>query len=161
MNPSPNKVSQVRLRDPRWVAASASPAELGVAPRQEAGSSGRVLEHHTRAVMVVDDDHDLRTTIQSELEERGYLVYGAANGMEAINILRQVPPPQLILLDLMMPIMNGWDFLQSVKGDASLANIPVTVLTWLQHTKMPDSPVLMKPLDLRTLIDLVEQHAAA
>ena len=81
--------------------------------------------------------------------------------MEAINILRQVPPPRLILLDLMMPIMNGWDFLQSVKDDASLAQIPVTVLTWLQHTTIPDSPVLTKPLDLRTLIDIVEQHAAA
>ncbi len=141
--------------------ASAAPTGPGVAPCAEANSRGPAVRHRGRAVMVVDDDHDLRTTIQAELEERGYVVYGAANGMEAINILRQVPPPQLILLDLMMPIMNGWDFLQTVKDDAELAQIPVTVLSWLQHTTIPDSRVLNKPLDLRTLIDIVEQHAAA
>jgi CheY-like chemotaxis protein len=127
----------------------------------EAVAGAHAVKGLGRAIMVVDDDHDLRTTITDELEERGYVVYGAANGMEAINILRQVPPPRLILLDLMMPIMNGWDFLQSMKDDAALSQIPVTVLTWLRHTTFQDSPVLTKPLDLHTLLDLVEQHAAA
>ncbi|HVY46280.1 MAG TPA: response regulator [Minicystis sp.] len=137
--------------------AAATPA----AEHAEADPHGRAAIVHDpqHAVMVIDDDHDLRTTIQQELEERGYTVYGAANGMEAINLLRQIPPPRLILLDLMMPIMNGWDFLEAMRDDDRLAAIPVTVLTWLRHTRIPSSPVLTKPLDLGTLIDLVEQHA--
>ena len=154
------KQSQVRAR----VQGHASPeggASVGEEPSAEASAAPRATAKDERAIMVVDDDHDLRTTIQQELEERGYVVYGAANGMEALNLLRLVPPPRLILLDLMMPIMNGWDFLQSMKDDAALAQIPVTVLTWLRHTTMPDSRVLTKPLDLRTLLDLIEEHAVA
>jgi CheY-like chemotaxis protein len=121
-------------------------------------TGGDDIEEPRGGIMVVEDDHDLRITIEDELDERGYVVYGAPNGMAAINLLRRIPPPRLILLDLMMPIMNGWDFLEAVRDDEQLSRIPVAVLTWLRHARFPQSHVLMKPLDLAALLAVVERH---
>lgn len=80
------------------------------------------------SVLVTDDDEDLRLLCQMHLEIGGFSVTQAANGMEAIDVAR-ANRPDLILLDLMMPVMDGWDCLSALKADADLADIPVFIIT--------------------------------
>ena len=81
-------------------------------------------------ILVVDDDHDIRDSLVELLEDHGYQAVGAANGVEALGVLRTTPePPCLILLDLMMPVMDGRQFReQQVKNPAWL-QIPVIVIS--------------------------------
>src|SRR5436309_6487626 len=79
-------------------------------------------------VLVTDDDEDLRLLCQMHLEIAGYRVIQAANGREALDIIR-FDRPDLILLDLMMPIMDGWECLSVLKSDGAVATIPVFVIT--------------------------------
>ena len=80
------------------------------------------------AVLVTDDDEDLRLLCQMHLEMGGFRVSQAANGQEALDVARQ-NPPDLILLDLMMPVKDGWECLTELKGDPELRDIPVFVIT--------------------------------
>src|SRR5436309_3349023 len=80
-------------------------------------------------ILVVDDDVDIRTIIRLVLELHGYRVMDAGDGKEALLRLRQGQLPCLILLDLMMPGMNGWQFRHAQENDLALAQIPVVVLS--------------------------------
>ncbi|MBA3393328.1 MAG: response regulator [Deltaproteobacteria bacterium] len=82
-----------------------------------------------RMVLVVDDDRELRETIQSVLEESGFAVVTATNGEEALAYLRRAPHPRVILLDLSMPVMDGITFREEQQKDAALASIPVIVFS--------------------------------
>src|SRR5690349_9209397 len=82
-----------------------------------------------REVMVIEDDFAIRETLRELLEDEGYRVVGAANGMEALHRLKGGRAPQLILLDLMMPIMDGWEFRTAQQSDPALADIPVVVIS--------------------------------
>ena len=82
-----------------------------------------------RPVLIVDDDPVARKALALVFEHQGYPVVQAANGQEALKRLRDGPPPGLILLDLMMPIMDGWEFLQRQKQDPALAGIPVVIIS--------------------------------
>ena len=77
-------------------------------------------------VLVIDDDADIRDSIGDILELRGYRVARAANGREALERLKSGPPPCVILLDLMMPVLNGWEFREQQSRDA-----------YLRHTRKP------------------------
>ena len=80
--------------------------------------------------MVVDDDHDIRESFASLLTDAGMEVTVAQNGREALAVLRSSdPPPCLIFLDLMMPVMDGFEFRQEQCRDPGLATIPVIVIT--------------------------------
>src|SRR2546421_11383676 len=82
------------------------------------------------SILVVDDDTGIRTMLVLFLTHAGYTVSSAINGMEALTVLRRSPPPPcLILLDLMMPVMNGAQFRQAQQDDPLLAPIPVAVLS--------------------------------
>ena len=83
----------------------------------------------TANILVVDDDADLRQTLQLLLDDSGYRVTAAASGQAALDQLLAGARPDLILLDLMMPEMNGWQFLERARADASLAAIPVVIMT--------------------------------
>lgn len=83
----------------------------------------------SRSVMVVDDDHDIRASLQEILQDEGYTVVSASDGMEALTQLRLGARPQLILLDLMMPIMDGFQFCREVRKDPALSLIPVIVFS--------------------------------
>jgi CheY-like chemotaxis protein len=81
-------------------------------------------------VLVVDDDDDVREGVQSFLEAEGHSTHGAANGREALSLLRnQADPPSLILLDLMMPVMSGWEVLVELDVDPKLREIPVAIMS--------------------------------
>jgi CheY-like chemotaxis protein len=82
----------------------------------------------TRSVLVTDDDEDLRMLCQLYLEMGGFGVTEASNGDEALRAARN-SPPDLILLDLMMPVKDGWECLTELKADPALRHIPVFVIT--------------------------------
>src|SRR4051812_3823868 len=81
-------------------------------------------------VLVVDDDRAIRVTVQEILADEGYAVRAVENGREALEVLRTTEAlPGIILLDLRMPVMDGWSFRQQQKADPRLADIPVLVLS--------------------------------
>jgi CheY-like chemotaxis protein len=83
-----------------------------------------------RTIMIVDDDPDIRAALGELLESEGYEVVGAANGAAALALLRSgVAAPCAILLDLMMPYMNGWEFRAEQLRDPALREIPIILLT--------------------------------
>ncbi|HEY4118011.1 MAG TPA: response regulator, partial [Byssovorax sp.] len=84
-----------------------------------------------REVLVVDDDPAICETLQELLEDEGYRVSTAANGVEALEYLmvRRGDPPGLILLDFMMPVMNGVELLDQIAADVTLPRVPVVVLS--------------------------------
>ncbi len=113
-------------------------------------------------VLVVDDDVDLRETIGDLLEDQGYVVQRASDGSEALELLRGAsPPPSVILLDLMMPKMNGWEFRAAQLADALLASVPVIVMTAsrnMEEHPIDASTVLLKPVRLPNLLEAIETH---
>jgi len=103
------------------------------------GKSGRAREGAARTaaartILVVDDDPDIRTALSELLESEGYEVMGAANGAAALAQLRAGARPCAILLDLMMPFMNGWEFRAEQLRDPALREIPVVLLTASGYT---------------------------
>ena len=82
-----------------------------------------------KLILVVEDDSTTRLAMKTLLEAAGYRVACAANGREALDHLRQAEPPFLILLDLAMPVMDGWQFRREQQEDPALAAIPVVVLS--------------------------------
>lgn len=114
----------------------------------------------SRRVLVVDDDPDLLEVTSFVLESEGFDVETAKNGEEALQRLRAGQRPAVVLLDLMMPVMNGYQFLEEVAQDPSINGIPVVVLTAASLVEVPRAvEVVHKPIDLKLLIKIVERHA--
>lgn len=118
----------------------------------------------TRHILVVEDDVDVRETLEDILESEGYTVTTAANGQEALERLSGAALPCVVLLDLMMPVMNGREFLAALRRDPVLANLPVVVATaWpIEAEEAPGhQELLAKPYDLRNLLEVVRRHCRA
>lgn len=81
------------------------------------------------AVLVIDDDVDILETIKMVLEGSGYEVLTAQSGLDALDMLRAGKRVRLILLDMMMPTMSGWEFRAAQQRDPAIASIPVVVMT--------------------------------
>jgi CheY-like chemotaxis protein len=114
-------------------------------------------------ILLVEDDLGIRTLLAEVLTEEGHAVAMAADGADALAQLAVAPrPPQLILLDLMMPVMSGWAFRAQQGTDPRWFEIPVVVLTaspMLAETVVPRaSAVLAKPIDLDTLLSTIQQY---
>jgi len=115
-------------------------------------------------ILVVDDDDDLRETMQVLLGDSGYGVTAVANGGAALDRLRTGARPDLILLDLMMPEMNGWQFLERASAESILDAIPVVIMTARRGIDRPPAAslqVLHKPFDGRKLLSTIALYAAA
>ena len=115
-----------------------------------------------KTVLVVEDDLDVREEIERALDRFGYRVLGADHGAEALAILRREPVrPSLILLDWMMPVMDGMAFLGHTASDPRYASIPVVVVSAVARmARIPTlcvAAVIAKPVRLRTLIDVADQ----
>lgn len=115
------------------------------------------------SVMAVDDDPDILLAFKDVLEMEGYGVVLARGGREALDLLRRGARPAVILLDLMMPDINGWEFRERQVADASLASLPVVVISG-QGVSARDvaelgvDGYLKKPVDLEQLLGTVERY---
>lgn len=114
------------------------------------------------SVLVVDDDPDIRDCMADVLESAGYDVRTAANGKEGLEALGHGYRPCVVLLDLMMPVMTGQEFLAEVRR-GELSELPVVVVTAAgQSVVAPGADELMrKPFDIDKLLAAVERHCAA
>jgi CheY-like chemotaxis protein len=114
-------------------------------------------------VLLVEDDPDIRQAMKFLLELDGLRVATAANGAQALSKLRGGLRPCLILLDLMMPVMDGFEFRKQQMQDAALSAIPVVVYSGHYNpqasaARLGASAYLQKPLDVDALLRLVEEH---
>ena len=112
-------------------------------------------------VLIVDDDPDIRDSLREVLEDEGYEVATVANGREALDHLKASNPrPCVILLDLMMPVMDGWQFRKEQKQDPEIAGIPLVVITatGTRPVLIDAAELVMKPLDLERLLQAVERY---
>lgn len=117
-----------------------------------------------KRIICIEDEHEMIDLIQLILGRRGYQVTGASGGKEGLDLVRNVHP-DLVLLDLMMPDMDGWEVYQQMKADEGTRNIPVIVVTakaqnidkvlGLHIAKVDD--YIAKPFSPQELIDSVEK----
>ena len=112
----------------------------------------------TRAsrILIVDDDADFSAVLRDVLQDQGCTVLEAADGREALRILHGEPLPHLILFDLRMPVMNGWEFHEELQREPGLAAIPLAVLSAVSCARPGGNMhVLHKPIDLPNLLGLL------
>jgi CheY-like chemotaxis protein len=114
-------------------------------------------------ILLVDDDPAIRASFAEALEEEGFQVATAAHGQEALCYLRSMPTPRLIVLDLMMPVLDGWGFLNEQRDDPALRSIPVVVLSAHilseREAAMLDVALyLRKPIKMLSLLMIVESY---
>ena len=120
------------------------------------------MSDERRTVLVVEDDALLRRMISIFLCAAGYRVCAAEDGLSGLALARD-ERPDLVLLDLMLPELDGWEVLRRIKGDARTAAIPVLVLTASvdpaiteQALRLGATRVLTKPIDSRVLVEHVD-----
>ena len=109
-------------------------------------------------VLVVDDDDAIREVIAEVLRDEGYDVVCAGNGEQALSELRKERRPDLVLLDLMMPVMSGWELLEELQASSPLSLIPVVVVSAM--TAPGACEHLAKPIDLERLLTTVARLTA-
>ena len=115
--------------------------------------------HHT--ILLIEDDPHLRDSVQAVLEVEGYQVVTAEHGLEGLQRLDATAQPCLILLDLMMPVMNGWEFLETMQGRDRVRPPVVVVSAAAQLDDVQERfqcQVLRKPFDIDHLLAVAEQH---
>ena len=111
-----------------------------------------------REVLIVDDDLSTREALTDLLQDRGYSVTAAADGREALNYLRDASPPGIIILDLMMPVMDGWEFLEHQSHDPMLLEIPVIVVTATPpQYYLRATAILRKPIQFESLLEMIDR----
>jgi len=113
-------------------------------------------------ILLVEDDFDVREALVEALRDKGYLVDSAVDGAQALQILRAGARPGVILLDLMMPRMDGSEFRLAQRADPALADLPVVLLSAdarmeekARILKVPDA--VRKPIDLQQLYGVIER----
>jgi len=118
-------------------------------------------------VLVVDDDKDIRESLTEILTDEGYPAVAAENGQEALEQIRRLAngPPSLVLLDIMMPVMDGWQFRRAQLNDPSLRSIPIIVLTAHADADIIAREIgavgfLKKPLSVGALLTAIERFCA-
>lgn len=113
-----------------------------------------------RTILLVDDDPDMRAVLGQALAARGYLVEAHANGADALAYLRAAPRPRVILLDLHMPIMDGYAFRAAQLQDSALAAIPVIVISdqrTVERARLAHVELVPKPFTMARLVGAIEQ----
>jgi CheY-like chemotaxis protein len=109
-------------------------------------------------VLVVEDDLTIREQLAEAFEGEGLVVRTAANGREALEMLTGTKPA-IIVLDLMMPMMSGWDLVGTMRAMPGFADVKVVIITATSdRSRAPVGPVFAKPIDLDALIRTVKDH---
>ena len=115
----------------------------------------------THTVLVVEDERELREMMRDALELNGYAVVTAEDGQDALDKIGGIENVCLVILDLLMPVMNGWDFVEKMRQRAELASIPVVV-----HSSAPGpapagvTRVLQKPVLFERLLSVVREYCS-
>ena len=115
------------------------------------------------SILIVEDDREIREALRDVITLEGYQAVEAENGKVALDLLRQggiAKEPCLILLDLMMPELNGWEFLELRRKSDAIAAIPTIVLSAVSDSKLPKGAVkiLRKPVNLISLLEEIEGY---
>jgi DNA-binding response OmpR family regulator len=120
------------------------------------------------SVLIVDDDEDFRESLIDLIEHEGYTAIGVGNGGEALEYLMQVPLlPKLALIDLMMPVMDGWELSKEIRSAEKLAAMEIVIIsaryTLLADVSEPEVAArrLSKPLDIPALLAIVHETCGA
>jgi PAS domain S-box-containing protein len=151
--------------------------EIGVESRKGEGSTFYILLNAVASartapvsvrskdgpVLVVDDEEPFRTEIVEALRRSGYAVVSAGDGREALEYLRGDNTPALVILDMMMPLREGWSLFEAVKLDPRLASVPLVLLTCLGESEdnmaeLDVSGYLNKPVPMNELLSLAARH---
>ena len=111
-------------------------------------------------VLIIEDEPDVREALRDAVSFIGRTVHVAHDGQQALTVLKSFLRPCLILLDLVMPVMDGWRFLEALRADSALCNIPVVVVSAHAGTHAPTGAngLLRKPIELRDLRQAVLRH---
>jgi CheY-like chemotaxis protein len=109
-------------------------------------------------ILVVEDDPDAREALLAILQMEGYRAVPAVNGKEALDYLTKAPAPDLIILDLWMPVMDGWQFRSEQIKNPRLVEIPVIVLTSLsERAEVDANEIITKPVDIDHFLSTVSR----
>ena len=113
-----------------------------------------------KSVLIVEDDPGIRDTLQHLLEAEGYTVFLAEHGKDGLELLRRMAPPCAILLDIQMPVMDGYEFLREKNADPAIAEVPVVVLSATAEAKDLNGAAdfIRKPFSIPQLLKAVERH---
>ncbi len=163
-NPRVERVTDANAQDTHMQLdgiAPLLPAPIsGLAPSPDAPAGDGTRQ---RRILLVEDDPDTRACMSALLELEGYLVVTAADGREALQRLRSGLNPGLILLDLMMPVMDGFEFRKEQLHDPELSSIPVVVYSG--HHNAPANVAMLepaayvqKPINFDSFLDTVSAH---
>jgi carbon storage regulator CsrA len=158
---------EVPLLLPGWQAAALEKAagDQGLTVGELVRLLLRDLCHRSgKHILVVEDDASTRETLTILLEAQRYAVSRAANGQEALDLLRGTERPHLILLDLVMPVMSGWEFCSRRQHDPALASIPVVLFSGVQDVGqkaacLGAASYLQKPLEPEALVETIRRLA--
>lgn len=113
----------------------------------------------THTVLVVEDELELREMMKDALQLNGYSVVAAEDGQDALDKLAAIDHLCLVILDLIMPVMDGWTFMEKLRARAELASVPVIV-----HSSAPGrapagaTRVFQKPMVFERLLSVVREH---
>lgn len=113
-----------------------------------------------KTILVIEDDHDTRVSLRQNLEHAGYVVHTAANGQQGWEILSRIEAPRLVLLDAIMPVMNGEEFLRKVGAHPHLRDVPVVMMSAYPEIAktLAAKEFLPKPIHLKALLEVVGQY---
>jgi CheY-like chemotaxis protein len=110
-----------------------------------------------KTVLVVDDEPDIRDSLRDVLEDEGYRVRLACNGVEALAELKTLPRPCAVILDIIMPLMSGTEFYAAMMADPRTADVPLVVSTSDPSRVPPGPPILKKPIDVTRLLAVLDK----
>lgn len=110
-------------------------------------------------ILVIDDDDGIREALKAALEYEGYVVSTAENGQIALDLLHSGPNPCFIVLDLMMPVMDGWTFAAKLAEDPKLSQIPFVVVSAFEDKAqdLQAKNIFKKPVNLKVLFDVIKK----
>jgi CheY-like chemotaxis protein len=112
-------------------------------------------------ILIVEDDVELRSMMDVMLSNDGFEPITASNGYEALQVLQKGASPHVIVLDLMMPVMDGWQFRKALRQHPGFWRIPTVVVSALTNPNVSDlqaAAVLPKPVNVDELVRVIHAH---
>jgi CheY-like chemotaxis protein len=116
------------------------------------------MRHEDPSILIVEDEDDISFQLAAVLQQEGYAVRTAANGREAIESLERDGCPSLILLDLLLPELDGWQFMRAQASREEWRHVPVVAISAVSYRGAPGAAAIVpKPIDLSALIQIIHQ----